>query len=73
MIMKKRKTKYIPQYGDTRDVYRYAFFPTWVEDKLIWLEGFYKKQRFSRRQDGYDSVDYWYTESQRLARLCPEK
>ena len=36
MILKNRQPK--PKSGEKKNQLEFAFFPMWVEDKLIWLE-----------------------------------
>ncbi len=45
MILKTRSKE--PEVGDTREVYYFAFFPAWVEDKLIWWERYCSHQILS--------------------------
>lgn len=35
-----------PKSEELKRVYKFAFIPTWVQDELIWLEGYYQNYLF---------------------------
>lgn len=45
-----------PNNGDKRKVTEFAFFPTLVEDKYVWLESYWSIQEYSAIHAGWNEV-----------------
>lgn len=40
------KAKVVPELGDTREVEKFALFPTKIHDYTVWLESYYSLQEY---------------------------